>query len=549
MQRLAFSTVFALLAAGTAPALADTTYDFTEISDPADVTFTQLLGIDNAGIIAGYFGSGAAGHPNQGFTLLQPATFNPENFPDAAQTQVIAINSGADTAGFFVDQAGTTHGFLRIGNDIQSVDAPGTTFNQLLGLNDKEVAAGYFQDAAGLFHAYTTIGGSFTPVTFDGAVSTQATGINNAGVIAGFNLTSATTADGFVLDGTALTLLDFPGAPMTQALGINNSGQVVGSYVDANGGSHGFLYTLATGSYESIDEPNGGGTTVVNGINDAGQIVGFFVDGNGNTIGFSGVPTVTAPVLAAAVLPGARSVEADKPATVFATMLNTSAAPLTNCQITLPASAPAGLVLNYQTTDPATNAPTGQPTTPVTIQGNGAQSFVLTLASPAALQAPGTAPSFACDGGVSAPLVPGVDTIDLVFSANPIADVIALAATPTNNGIVAVPFSQNQAAAFAVATANAGADGTLTVSADTGASTQPVTLTLCQTDSTTGACLAAPSPTAQLDFAPGATPTFSVFVTAAAPIALDPGVARVFVRFIDGNGESHGSTSVALATD
>ena len=47
---------------------------FTTINDPKDPTFNQLLGINNEGKIAGYFGSGMTDgqgvfHPNKGYTL------------------------------------------------------------------------------------------------------------------------------------------------------------------------------------------------------------------------------------------------------------------------------------------------------------------------------------------------------------------------------------------------------------------------------------------------------------------------------------------------
>ena len=550
MNRLTLSTAIGLFISGLTPALADTTYSFTSVADPADVTFTQLLGVNDAGAIAGYFGSGATGHPNQGFTLALPSTFSAENYPASMQTQVIGIDSVANTAGFYIDNAGTTHGFADINGSFATVDFAGTTFNQLLSLNDKGEAAGYYQDAAGTFHPYTWQNGTFTAVNFAGLVSAQATGVNNEGVIVGFNQTSMTTATGFILDGTALTTLVFPGAPMTQGLGINNSGQVVGSYVDANGNTHGFLYTMNTGTYQAIDDPNTNSMTIVNGLNDQGEIVGFYLDGSGNTVGLVGTPTsVTQNALAAAVLPGSRAVLAGAPATVFATMLNATNAPLTNCQISLPDWDPTGLTLSYQTTNPANNTPTGSANTPVNIPASGAQSFLISLGSAAALTSPATALTYACDGGATAPLIPGVDTVDLVYSATPIADVIALAATMSNNGIVTVPESQNQPAAFAVASFNAGADATLTVTADTGNSTEPVALTICQSNPSNGQCLAAPAASVQLDVAPDATPTFSVFVTASAPIAFSPGIARVFVRFTDSQGVSHGATSVALATD
>jgi uncharacterized membrane protein len=119
-------------------------------------------------------------------------------------------------------------------------------------------------------------------------VSAQATGVNNAGEVVGFNMTSTTTSDGFLDIGGSFTTLDFPGSTFTQALGLNNVGQVVGDYVDAGGAMHGFLYEVISGNYQSIDDPNGIGTTTINGINDNGRVVGFYVDAN--TDGFVGTP-------------------------------------------------------------------------------------------------------------------------------------------------------------------------------------------------------------------------------------------------------------------
>jgi hypothetical protein len=45
--------------------MASTVFSFEAINFPTD-TFTQLLGINNNGEVAGYHGSGVAGHPNQG---------------------------------------------------------------------------------------------------------------------------------------------------------------------------------------------------------------------------------------------------------------------------------------------------------------------------------------------------------------------------------------------------------------------------------------------------------------------------------------------------
>jgi len=262
------------------------------------------------------------------------------------------------------------------------------------------------------------------------------------------------------------------------------------------------------------------------------------------------VTALPASPVVASVLPGGRSVQVGTTATVFATMLNGGSSSVSGCDVALPASAPAGLSIAYQTTDPTTNALTGTPNTPVSIAGNnGAQSFLLSFASSSAVTAQGLALDFGCSGSMPVTTIPGVNTVDLLFSSTPIPDIIALAATASGNGIVTVPQSTNGASAFAVASDNAGAAGSLTVSTDTGSATLPLSINLCQTDPSTGACMAAPTPTVTISDAAGATPTFSIFITASAPISLDPANSRIFLRFMDSGGVSHGSTSVAVDTN
>jgi hypothetical protein len=53
--------------ASTTSASYATSYRFETLNNAHDVTFNQLLGINDEGLIAGYFGSGAAGHLNQGY--------------------------------------------------------------------------------------------------------------------------------------------------------------------------------------------------------------------------------------------------------------------------------------------------------------------------------------------------------------------------------------------------------------------------------------------------------------------------------------------------
>lgn len=281
----------------TADTVPTVTYSFRTVNFPGD-TFTQLLGINDSNAIAGYHGSGATGHPNQGFRLTLPNTFTSENVPGSVQTQVIGINNIGTTAGFYINSGGANQGFVRgTGGIFKTVDFPGTgqskpPVNQLLGLNNTNTYAGYYADATGNFHGYIYAlnGGVFLVFTIPGATSAQATGVNDAGQICGFFVAGGVT-QGFVLNGGTFTKLKAPGATSTSAFGLNKNGQVVGTYTDTSGGVHGFVYK--GGSFQSVDDPSGIGATIINGINDKGVIVGFYgscTTGGTTCDGFVGTP-------------------------------------------------------------------------------------------------------------------------------------------------------------------------------------------------------------------------------------------------------------------
>src|ERR1700739_3999730 len=195
----------------------ETRFSFRTVIFPAD-TFTQLLGINDFEVIAGYHGSGAPGHPNKGFVFTFPHNFTPENFPNSAQTQVIGINNEGHTDGFYIDTAGTTHGFLDISGTFTTVDFDATTFNQLLGVNNFDQAAGYYMDAAGIFHHYLFDNNGkvflliIIPLPTGGTASAQATGINDRGSISGFYIDNAGKNHGFLIAKGTFFTLDFPAA-------------------------------------------------------------------------------------------------------------------------------------------------------------------------------------------------------------------------------------------------------------------------------------------------------------------------------------------------
>jgi hypothetical protein len=249
--------------------------------------------------------------------------------------------------------------------------------------------------------------------------------------------------------------------------------------------------------------------------------------------------------LVAAVLPTSRSVQVGGTATAFATMIDVGPDNGSACTIAPSTSIPASFV--FQTTNPATNALSGTANAPANIAAGQAQSFVIALTPTAAFAPTNVAFTFTCANAPSpAATTIGVDTLNLSASTTPVPDVVALAAS-ADPGIVDIPGATGTGV-FAVATVNVGASSAITATANTGSATLPVTLTICQTNPSTGVCLAAPAASVATTINANATPTFGIFVAGGGTVPFSPGVNRVFVTFTDNGGVLRGETSVAVRT-
>jgi len=248
--------------------------------------------------------------------------------------------------------------------------------------------------------------------------------------------------------------------------------------------------------------------------------------------------------LAAAILPSSRSVVVGSAATAFATVLNPSTQ--TAIGVTFALATPVPGALTFQTTNPATNQPTGTPNTAVNIPGGGSQTFLLSF-TPNAVITP-TLVQFNIGGTNTTPAasIPGVNTLLLSASSTATPDIVALVATSTNNGIVNVPLGGT--GAFSVAVSNAGAAGAITASPDTGTAVLPLGLSICQTDSN-GSCMGTAAGSVTLTIGANGTATFAVFVNGMGQaVPLNPAASRIFVRFKDASGATRGLTSVAVQT-
>ena len=250
------------------------------------------------------------------------------------------------------------------------------------------------------------------------------------------------------------------------------------------------------------------------------------------------------PLLAASVLPTSRSARVGLPVTAFATLINADP-DNTMAACALSPQAPISASYGFVETDPMTNDIIGSLNQPVAIAPGQAGTFLFSLTPNAVFEPTDIVLRFTCEGQGPAPVVRGLNTLNASASSEPVADVVMLASTPTQDGIANLA----PTGVFAVAAANVGRADTLTATAHTDAPL-PLTLTLCQSDPATAACInpTTPAATTTLAIDAAGTPTFSVFIDSESQIPFDPAINRVQITLRDTGGVVRGSTSVAVRT-
>lgn len=253
--------------------------------------------------------------------------------------------------------------------------------------------------------------------------------------------------------------------------------------------------------------------------------------------------------LFASVLPNSRSVANGQVATIFGSLINAGTVSAENCTV-LPTTNIAA-DFSFQQTNPSTNAVIGAPNTAVDLAPNAQASFLLTFNMTGAFNPTDVALSYRCAGARDAPQFARLNSVSLESRTGPGPDMVALAATPTNDGIVRIGGS-GQTGIFSVASVNVADASNISVQATRSNSSVPVTVSMCQTNPATGACINPTVPTTapvELTVNGLDTPTFGVFVQANSTIALDPANTRIFVEFLTAGGRLAGLTSVAVATN
>jgi hypothetical protein len=296
----------------------------------------------------------------------------------------------------------------------------------------------------------------------------------------------------------------------------------------------------------TVNKGSGEGTIRLDAMDDdsiidaANNPLGGVGLGNGNFTSGEAYSTIINTTLLNSLLPTSRSIEVGNTATVFNTILNAGATTANNVTLSL-ANPPAG-AFHYQQSDCATNALLGSVNPLLDIPPAEARCYVLFFNPSAEFAATDV---HVVAEGLNAPatsLLSGVNTWTLRASALPGPDVIALT-TATDFHQVSCRGTQP----FAVAMFNVGAaTSAVTVTADTGSSSLPLSILAQESDPATGTIIG-DNILENVEF--GQNRTVVVWVTFNGCISFDPAGHRIFIRLKDADNNLIGSTSTAVSTN
>lgn len=245
-----------------------------------------------------------------------------------------------------------------------------------------------------------------------------------------------------------------------------------------------------------------------------------------------------------ATLPSSRAVQVGSTATVFATIINSGPGAMA-CGVLIEGAQPGNF--SFRATNVLTGEPIASLNTPVSIPANGRQTYLLSLTATGPFSASEIPVQYFCQDRRPAIPIPAVNTLLFSASATPRPDVIALALTPTADGVLDIADATGLGA-FVVGAANVGAAGRVVVTP--AGQVTGVNMSICQTNAA-GACLAPPEGAVMIeDWPAGEAASFAIFIHATGPVPFDPARNRVFVRFSNGFGVAGvvGATSVAVRT-
>jgi hypothetical protein len=293
------------------------------VADKSQGTFPAGLNVE--GTIAGYYNDEhSVGHGfirwRDGKIITFEAPGADLNPADEEGTSVSGLNDLGVISGYYGDSKGLVHGYVRSANGkFTSFEAPGSGGEGTFPtgpLNVEGAIVGYYTDPNLLFHAFVRYpDGKFA--TFVGPDSCDTGVKQNCYGSGAYNINLFGTSVGAYEDNSGkfvahsfvrtadgkITTFEAPGAGtgtgqgtgFDQIAGFNDEGTVTATYLDDQNVYHGYV-RKADGKITTFDAPgadlkaNSYSGTLPVSLNNLGTITGFFIDTEGVGRGFILVP-------------------------------------------------------------------------------------------------------------------------------------------------------------------------------------------------------------------------------------------------------------------
>jgi hypothetical protein len=258
------------------------------------------------------------------------------------------------------------------------------------------------------------------------------------------------------------------------------------------------------------------------------------------TKGYSNAVSSPPTTLVNSLLPTSRSVQVATTATVFNTVLNGGTT--TASGVTLSMANPPTGTFTYQESNCATNSLLGAMNPVLDIPAGQAKCYVLFFTPSAAFASTDVHIRAQASNAPATTLLPGINTWTLRATSSAGPDIIALTTTTDFHQIAC-----NGTKPFAVAMSNVGAaTSQVTVTADTGSVSLPLSILIQESDPATGVII---GDNILQNVGAGENRTVVVWVTFNGCTSFDPATHRIFIRFKDVGNNLIGSTSTAVSTN
>lgn len=246
-------------------------------------------------------------------------------------------------------------------------------------------------------------------------------------------------------------------------------------------------------------------------------------------------------LLVNSVLPTSRTPVIGNPVTIFNTVINAGSEYAAGVTLSLGTALPGSF--SYSQTSCSTNAIIGSPNAPIDIPPGGVACYILTFTPSSVFPATHAQIVAQALNAPATTLLVGINTWLLRSTSSPGPDIIALTTTADFHQIACSGTN-----AFAVALSNVGAAtiGDITVTANTGSVSLPISVSIMETNPSTGTVI---GDNILQGIGAGNNRTVAVFVNFTDCVLFNPAANRIFIEFRDASNNVVGSTSTAVSTN